>query len=160
VKMKFVILFMVLMGFPSIIMKGNNDSSRETGALSELELINNTSVPKFAVSFGLWERVQDKLGTMSGLYLVVLLRRWIKEHPIKAIVAAIVLGIFTNENKKNIIAGIKKLRSSAYRVMNFDFKKAEKNKKDEQKRGIRFIELADLNEAEMPKSDKKFVFDV
>jgi len=159
-KMKFVILFMVLMGLPSIIMKGNNDSSRETDALSELEAISDASTPKFAFSFGLWERVEDKLGTMSGLYLVVLLRRWIKEHPIKAIIAAIVLGIFTNENKKNIIAGIKKLRNSAYRVMGFDFKKAEENKKNEQKRGIRFIELTDLDDAEMLKSDKNFVFDV
>ncbi|HEB41580.1 MAG TPA: hypothetical protein ENI08_01000 [Candidatus Dependentiae bacterium] len=158
-KMKFVILFIFLMGLPSIIMKGNNDSSRGIEELGELEGAGNTSFSKFSFSFGLWERFQNAVGTISGLYLFNKLTALIREYPLGAMIVAVFIGIITDENKENIITGIRKLRNSIYRVMNFDFKKAEENKKDEQKRGIRFIELTDLDDAEMLKLDKNFVFD-
>ncbi len=159
-KMKFVVLFMVLMGLPSIIMKGDNNSSRETDELGELEEVGNTSSPKVAFSFGLGERLKNGAGRVSSLYLFTKLTELIREHPLSSMLVAIFIGIITNENKENIIAGIKKLRNSVYHVMNFDLKKAEENKKDEQKRGVRFIALTDLDDAEMLKSGKKFVFDV
>ncbi len=159
-KMKFVILFVFLMGPPSIIMKGNNDSSRRIEELGELEAAGNTSFPKFSFTFGWWERLQNSVGTISGLYLFNKLSELIRERPMTSMFVAVFVGVITNENKENIIKGIRKLRNSVYRVMGLDLKKAEENKKDEQKRGIRFIELTDLDDAEMPKSDKKFVFDV
>ncbi len=158
-KMKFVILFVVLMGFPSIIMKGN-DNSKGIEELSELEVEGNANFPKFSLSFGFWERFQNSVGTISGLYLFNKLSELVKEHPMTSMFVAVFVGVITNENKENIIKGIKKLRNSVYRVMGFDLKKAEENKKDKQKRGIRFIELTNLDDAEMLNSGKKFVFDV
>jgi hypothetical protein len=144
------ILFIYLVGFFFV----NAWSQSEVNKISELhdlEMGGGGNNFPFSLSFGLWDRLQNAIGAISGLYLFNKLSTLIRERPLTSIIVAIFVGIITDENKENIIAGIKKLRNSVSRVMGFN----SKIKKNEQKRGINFINIADLDVAETQKIANK-----
>ncbi len=156
----FIILLGCFVGLSCMNMQGSDEQAR-IKELSELEAVgSNHHFPQLSFSFSLWDRLENTIGTISGLYLFNKLSALIREHPITSMFVAILIGVITDENKENIIAGMRKLRNSVYRVIGFNVEKTEKNKSDVQKKEINFLYLANLDANEIPKRDKGFVFNI
>jgi len=155
---KSVIFFTILMGLSFSIVKGENDSPEQKFENITAEEPNYGHHSENFLSIT-WGRFQNALLEISRPYLLKKLGKLVSEHPMKSIVFAIVIGIVTNENKENIFEGIKKLRNSAYRVAGFGIKANEKNKKDEQRKEIKFVECENLNDRNIPILGKIFVLD-
>jgi len=134
---KSIIFFTLLAGL-SLAIVGGEDGCQERNFEDTGDSAAPTSCP--SCSGNLWTKFYSTVGVMSGSYLLSQLETLVREHPMKSMAFAIIVGIITNENKKNIIEGIKKLRNSAYRVIGLGLKTNEESKKDEQKKEIKFVE--------------------
>jgi len=159
-RVKFVVFFTLLMGLSFAIVEGASDPKSEEFEGSGLCLKpvghDNFSGDFFSVML---EPFYNTVGAMSGSYLLKKLANLVREHPMKSMALAVVIGIITNENKANIIGGIRNLRNSAYRVMGFGLKTNEEGEKDGQRKEIKFVEWVDSDDGTAPNSDKLFVLD-
>jgi len=131
---KSVIFFMLLMGLSFTISKGCEQAKEETPQDCTGPYCPGNFFSKMLAG------LSSTLGELSGPFLLKRLETFVKDHPMQSMALAIAIGVITYENKENIFEGIKKLRNSAYRAMGFELKTNEENKKDEQKRAIKFVE--------------------